>query len=117
MKRSTKALGLSAFLFPGSGHLYLGYYIRGLILLVIAAIGLLMFTSAMFEIVWAIASDIETGKATMDEKLIQILIDKSLSIYEQPQMKLVKWLITATWLIGILDTWRAVRRQEAVTIK
>lgn len=112
MKSSTKAACLSAFLFPGSGHLYLKCYFRGLLFLVIATIALLVFMNAVFEIVWTIANDIETGKQVMDKNLIQTLIRDSINLYQQPQMRPLKLAIIGVWIISTADAWRVGHHLE-----
>jgi len=62
MKRSTKAVLLSAFVFPGAGHVFLKRYLAGVVLAGVALIALYVYVSGAVEQALKITDMIERGE-------------------------------------------------------
>ena len=112
MKPSVKAASLSAFLFPGSGHIFLKCYVRGIIFIVVAGAGLVLMMEAAFVIALTIANDIEEGKAALDINSIRSVVKQSLLAYESPSLLGAKWAIIASWVASTADAYREGKKQE-----
>ncbi|MEO0442769.1 MAG: hypothetical protein AAFZ92_03375 [Pseudomonadota bacterium] len=111
MSTAAKAASLSAFVFPGSGHLYLKCYVRAALLIGIAAVGLYMLMSAAFVIVWSIASGIEPG-TPLDIQLIRETVRNSMVVYEQPELQTSKWAIVLSWIVSVADAYRVGKQRD-----
>jgi hypothetical protein len=112
MKLSTKAASLSAFLFPGSGHVFLKCYLRAIIFIVIASYGLFLVMEASFSVAWSIANDIEAGKVPFDINSIRTVVERSMSIFDEPSLRNAKWAIIVSWVVSTLDAYREGKKQE-----
>ena len=112
MKPSSKAASLSAFLFPGSGHMFLKLYVRGIIFIIIAGIGLFLMMEAAFSIAWTIANDIEQGKVAFDINSIRSVVEQTMGVYKDPSLQGAKWAIVISWIISTLDAYREGKNLE-----
>ncbi len=113
MTSAKKAAYLSAFFFPGSGHVYLKCYLRAAIFIIIAAIGAYLVMSATFSIVWSVANDIEQGKVSLSPDLLMDTVRQSLTVYEESTLVTAKWAIIGSWLVSVIDSYREGKKQEA----
>lgn len=112
MSYASKAASMSAFIFPGSGHLYLKHRVRGIIFIAIAGVGLVMMMGAAFGIALDIAKDIEEGRVAMDMELMRTLIRESMGIYQEPELQGAKYATVGSWLISTLDAYREGKKKD-----
>ncbi|MGH1487630.1 MAG: hypothetical protein ACRBCI_15555 [Cellvibrionaceae bacterium] len=115
MKPSSKAASLSAFLFPGSGHMFLKCYIRGIIFIAIAGVGLFLMMEAAFSIAWTIANDIDQGKVAFDVNSIRSVVEQTMAVYKDPSLQGAKWAIIVSWIVSTADAYREGKKQETAT--
>jgi len=113
-KQSMKAVYLSGLLFPGVGQFYLKTYIRGLLFSIIAAIGFYIIMSATWELMFAIANDIEQGKQRLDINSIVLVVRESLNVYQEPTILTAKIAFIASWLISTLDAYLTTKKTYSV---
>jgi len=118
MNKTTKAVSLSAFLFPGLGQLYLKQYIKGSFFTIIAAIGVIMLLPSLFKIMPeifnianSIANNIVLGK-TVDIQATLNSIKKEAAVFQTPNLVLAKIAMIASWLISSIDAWLSGRNLE-----
>lgn len=105
MKTSTKAVSLSAFLFPGLGQFYLKQYIKGMLFTAVAAVSFMIIMSAAFSIALSIANEIETGKITLGNIDIKAISQQVMDVFQQPNLVTAKIAMIASWLISTVDAW------------
>jgi len=118
MNKTTKAVSLSAFLFPGLGQLYLKQYIKGSFFTIIAAVGVIMLLPSLFKIMPeifnianSIANNIVLGK-TVDIQATLNSIKKEAAVFQTPNLVLAKIAMIASWFISSIDAWLSGRNLE-----
>ena len=116
MKRSTKAVLLSALVFPGSGHLYLRRWIEGILLSAVAAVALYMITSVVWHTAMDIAGQIQSGAIGSDMDTISALVEERL-LATEGKTNLATLMLGASWVIGIIGSYWQGRRTEAADEK
>ncbi len=114
MRRSTKAALVSGLVFPGLGHIYLRRYWLGAILIIIAGAALYVIASSVLDTAHSIAREIELGTVPLDANAIsQLLAQRSGATGSPANSAAIIFL--ATWLAGIIDSWRVGRGQERLS--
>ena len=113
MRKSTTAVLLSAFVFPGAGHLYLRRYVTGTVLAGGAGAALYYLLSQAWERALDISAKIQSGDVDLDVGVISDLLSR------QPIEASAQWVglatigLTAFWLIGIVDSYRVGRIRDS----
>ncbi len=108
MKKSMKAALLSAFVFPGVGHMYLKKYISGVILISASFIGIYLMISKTIESALQIVAQIQNGSVEPDIAAIIELVSK-LPIETGSGAHLIdiaSAIFVICWIIGIIDSYR-----------
>ena len=119
MKKSTKAVLLSAFVFPGAGHLYLKEYRLGSILAGASLVGLYYLVTTTVERAWEIAEKIQSGAVQLDATTVTELVSQQSSGADAQLTNIATLAIIICWVIGIVDSYRAGRvrdKNEQVSI-
>ncbi len=111
MKKSTRAALLSAFIFPGAGHLYLKKYIPGTVLAGISFIALYQVVSETVEQAYRISEQLLNGTAPLDAGAITELIAGQSAAAGTQSLNIAMSAFLLCWLIGIIDSYRAGRAQ------
>lgn len=114
MKRSVKAVLLSALVFPGAGHFYLKKRLRGMVLMVVS-VGALCYV--IFEIVQraiVVCEMVIVDQIPMDLMAMTKMILNSSSRMETVLMSVMSWLIGVTWIAGIVDSLMIGRKLDGV---
>lgn len=115
MRKSTIAALLSACVLPGSGHIYLRSYARGIALLGISAAALVDFVHRVWQeaalIRGQLMAEINAGGGGDIETLIAHAMSTVDRIDRQP-FTIATLVLSACWLIGILDSYRLGKRFE-----
>ncbi len=112
MKKSTKASLLSAFVFPGAGHLYLKKYIAGVALVGTSLVGVYYLVAKSVERALKIAEKIQSGEVQLDTTTITELVSNQAADTESQLMTIATLAIVICWLVGIIDSYRVARAQE-----
>jgi TM2 domain-containing membrane protein YozV len=112
MKRSTKAMLLSALVFPGTGHFYLKRPITGLLLAGTAAVALYVIASVAWDTALDIVGKIESGTVAADPLVIQELVSLQLQTHQQTT-SMATIVLTACWLLGIAGSYWATRKDNS----
>lgn len=111
MRRSLKAALLSGLVFPGTGHLYLGRHVRGILLVAAAAALLYYIVSVAVDIAYGVVGTIESGETPLDAVSISQMVS-SRSQEHEGAMNLASYALLAVWVVGIADSYREGRAQE-----
>ncbi len=111
MKRATKAVLLSALVFPGLGHLYLKRWAAGVVLVGVAAYALYTVVSVTMSIAMEVVQKIESSGLTPDIDTITALVTQQLSGNEQAT-NMATLAFAACWLMGIVGSYLHGRAQD-----
>jgi hypothetical protein len=106
VKKSTKAVLLSAFIFPGIGHIFLKKYISGVMLAGVAFAALYYMTSKIVEKAFQITEKIQTGDVQLDVESITELVSKQSTVTDDQQLSIATVAFIICWLVGIIDSYR-----------
>ncbi len=106
MKKSIKAVLLSAFVFPGVGHIYLKKYIPGVVLVGTSLVGSYYVISKTVERAFRIVEKIQSGGVQLDVTAITELVSKQSTGFEAQLINIATVVIILCWLIGIVDSYR-----------
>lgn len=110
MKKSVKAVLLSALVFPGVGHLLLKKRIAGLVLISAASITVYLLFSQVLSASQSIVEKIQTGEVAADIVAISDLVHQQLSGNEGESMHNILMMFLVTWIVGMLDIIRIGRQ-------
>lgn len=112
MKKSTKAALLSAFVFPGVGHIFLKKTIPGIFLVGASLVATYYLISKTIENALQIFEKIQSGDVQLDVIAITELASKQLSGAESQLLDVATVAIIICWLIGIIDSYRVGRVRD-----
>ncbi len=112
MKKSTKAALLSAFVFPGAGHIYLKFYVSGLLLVGASSAGIFYLILNIIEKALQIVEEIQLGHVQADATAINQLLSNQPTGNESQLLSIVTIAIAICWSIGIIDSYRIGRAQD-----
>jgi heme/copper-type cytochrome/quinol oxidase subunit 4 len=112
MKKSTKAFLLSAFVFPGAGHLYLKSYILGFALIGVSLVGVYYLITTSVESALEIAEKIQSGEIQLDDATITELVSKQTSGTKSQLINIATLAIIICWVIGVIDSYRVGRIRD-----
>jgi hypothetical protein len=110
MKASSKAALLSAFIFPGTGQLYLKRYWQGLLIMIVAAVGLgYIVWKETVSALSRIDTAMQSGNTSVEE-LTKMLAAKSTgtSAYDS----ITPLVIIGCWIISIVDAYISGKRRD-----
>lgn len=114
MRKSTKAVLLSAFVFPGAGHFYLKENITGSVLAIAAFFGLYSIVAGILERAQQIADKIVSGEVQADMTIIAELVSRQSNGTDAQSLNIATTVLIVSWIIGMLDSYRAGRKKEKI---
>ena len=112
MKRSTISVLLSAFVFPGAGHLFLKKYLRGAALLILALTGIIVVMVRSVQSALPLIEKIQNGDVPLEAQAISELISKSASGPDSLLVNIASLVVLLCWVIGIVDSYKLGHRQD-----
>ena len=112
MKKSIKASLISAFVFPGAGHIYLKKYFPGLLLVGVSSLGIYYLILNMVEKALQIVEKIQLGHVQADATAINQLLSNQSTGSESALLSIATIAIAICWRIGILDSYRIGSGQD-----
>ena len=112
MKKSTNAALLSAFVFPGAGHIYLKKYIPGVILIGASLTGISYIIIKTVERALKIVEKIQNGDVPLDVTVITELVTKQSTGTESQLLNIAAAALIIFWIIGIIDSYRVGRVRD-----
>jgi hypothetical protein len=110
MTRSMKAALLSAFVFPGLGHIYLKRRVRGLLLAGVALAALVLVISNALDTALQLSDAILSGELQPDSTSIAAALAAQPTDTDALLVNGAYAALIITWLLGILDAWRTGRQ-------
>jgi hypothetical protein len=114
VKRSTKAVLLSALVFPGVGHLYLKRFVIGILLSGGAASTTYFSVSSAMSKALDIAETIQREGLSLDANAIALLVSEQSRGAEGSFLSIATIALIVFWIIGIVDSYRLGRIEERV---
>ena len=112
MNKSSKAVSLSAFVFPGAGHFFLKKHAVGAILAGAAMTTLYLIGATVIVRAQQIAQQIQSGEVPLDIAAIAQLLSGQTTGIETQSLNLATAVFTVTWLVGIVDSYRIARQKD-----
>jgi len=112
LKKSTKAALLSAFIFPGVGHVYLKKYMVGASLAGVSFAAIYYLVAKAVETALEITGKIQSGDVPLDIGAITELVSQQSSGADARMLNVATTALGICWLIGIVDSYRAGRARE-----
>jgi len=106
MKKSTKAVLLSAFVFPGAGHFFLKKKFSGVMLVGASFAGIYFLVSKTIERALEITEKIQSGDIRPDVVAIAEMVSKQPTGAEAQLLKYATAVLVICWVIGIIDSYR-----------
>ena len=112
MKKSTIAVLLSAFIFPGSGHFYLKKYIAGVLLVGTSFAAMYYLISMVVDRAFEVSKKIQTGDIPLDIEAITELLSQQSTGTDVQLLNIATTALIFCWLIGIIDSYRVGRIRD-----
>ena len=113
MRRSTKAVLLSALVYPGAGHWYLAKKGAALLFMLAATAALYVLMSSAWSQANVIAEQILSGEVQPEiGALLDLMADQSSLDQSSRSTIAIVWL-GIVWFAGILDAWRVGKENPA----
>ena len=120
MKITTKAVLLSALIFPGAGHVFLKKYLSGGLLIGTSLIAIGYIFTKTTEKALNIIEEIQNGNIPLDFAAITELVSKQSTATDNQLFSIATTIFIICWLIGIVDSYRFSYRRnknDAVLVK
>ena len=115
MKKAIKAAMLSAFVFPGFGHLLLKRYLQGVVFIGTTFSALYLIISEVIERAQQIADKIISGEVQFDIVVITDLISRQSTGTEAQLLNIAGVVLLVIWLVSIVDSYRIGYLQDKDT--
>ncbi|ABM03858.1 conserved hypothetical protein [Psychromonas ingrahamii 37] len=106
MKKTIKAVLLSAFIFPGVGHLLFKRYISAAILAATALTATYLLIAKVLESAMLIVDKIQRGEVAADITKISELASQQPSTDGWLGTDFISVILLITWLVAIVDCYR-----------
>jgi hypothetical protein len=112
MKKSTTAGLLSAFVFPGAGHLYMKRFVPGMLLAGGAAWALYYLVSRLMSTALEITEALQRQGNTQDlDTVVNLVVERSQTA-QSTSMGIASMALLVIWVIGFVDAYRLGRQQD-----
>jgi len=112
MRKTIKAVLLSALVFPGIGHFSLKRYQRGLVFFVPALFSLSLIVYYVLSESFAIADQIAQNQVSLNAEAISNLMMSQHSESGLLMANAATWIFVVSWVIGAIDAFRLGRQAD-----
>ena len=112
MRKSIKAVLLSALVFPGAGHFSLKKPVQGSLLVGIVLICLYFIFSKVSGITQDLSAKIQNGEMAYDVDKITEVVTEKLSGSGDQIINIAGLILIICWIVGILDSLRIGHLQD-----
>ncbi len=109
MKHRTKAVLLSAFVFPGLGHIVLKKYRAGAVLAGAALTALVFLVTKAVNTALEISDMIQRGEVQLDTAALTELISSRTGGTESLLLNIATVVLVLCWITGMVDSYRVGR--------
>ena len=112
MRKSIKAVLLSALVLPGTGHFSLKKPVLGSLLLGISLVCLYFIFSAILKISKDISAQIQSNELAFDAAQINEMVTEKLSGSGDQVINISALILIMCWIVGVVDSFRLGRLEE-----
>lgn len=112
MRKTIKAVLLSALVLPGTGHLSLKKPVHGWVLIGITVVCLFFILSTVFEISKDLSGKIQSGDVPYDKDKVTELVTEKLSGGDYQFLSYAVLILMVCWIFGVVDSFRIGRMQD-----
>lgn len=112
MRKSIKAVLLSALVFPGTGHLSLKKPVQGWGLIGITLVCLYFLISKVLRISKDLSAKIQSGEMPFDTAQINDVVTQQISDSDNQFLNISVMVIIVCWIVGVVDSFRIGRIQD-----
>jgi len=112
VRKSTTAVLLSALVFPGVGHIYLGKYRTGIALAGVALVATAYFFSMAAERALRISDAIQSGTVPLDIEAVTRMVSEQPGDANVQLLNIAMAAFSICWLIGVVDAYRLGRLRD-----
>lgn len=116
MNNAIKAALLSAFVFPGAGHVLLKRYITAAVIAGVAFTALYVLISNAVDKAMDIVDQIQRGEIQADVAVITELVAKQPTGSEAQLLNITTAILLIFWLIGVIDAYRIGRALDRTAV-
>lgn len=107
MKKSSKAILMSALICPGAGQIYLKKYLVAMVLMAATAATLYVLLVPVFAIANEMVAKILSGELQAGPNLIGDVLAATQNASAMQSLNIASLMLIALWLIGVIHAWRA----------
>lgn len=115
MCKSTTAVLLSAFVYPGIGHFYLKKHIQGALFAGVATVSLYFLLVTVVKMAQDISDKILNGEIAIDVIEISEVIRKLLEDSGIHQVNVATSVLFICWIVSMVDAYRLGRVEDIKT--
>ena len=112
MNKTIKALLLTAFILPGSGHLLLKRYFSAAAFISSTSIACYLLISKTIDAALKIVDKIQYGEVPADIASLTTLVEQELTRNYLQVMQTTTTILVIIWVVAIIDCYRVARSQE-----
>lgn len=113
MSKAQTAALFSAFIFPGSGHLYLKKNIQGIILAGVTVVCLYFLLVNVYDMAQTINAQIMSGEIPLNIVSVTEAVVKQVENSQLHQLNIFTISLVLFWIISIFDSYRLGRIADA----
>jgi len=110
MNQPVKAALLSALVFPGVGQIVNGHVKRGWTFVAIVAVLLVLIISKLMQQALLVLEELQKKGAAIDINEVSRISAEVVSFSDNLFLNITLLLLMATWLISIVDAYRAGKK-------
>lgn len=110
MNRSKKAALLSAVVFPGAGHWYLGKRKQAIALFAASAVATYVLVAGALAQANLIADKVISGELEPEISQLMVLLQEQISANETSSMSTATIALVVIWMVGVVGAWIAGRK-------
>ena len=103
---------MSAFVFPGLGHIILKRYISSAVLIGLAAAATFIILKYVVSKAMLIVERVVTGEIEANVLVIRRLISEQQSLADTQMLNLAAIALIIAWLVSILDAYRLGKKNK-----
>lgn len=111
MKKTTKAVLLSALIFPGAGHIFLKRYTSASLLAAVSFGALYVIVSNAVDRALDIVDKIQRAELQPDITAITTVLSKQPLGADAQTINMATLVLIVVWLVAVADSYRAGRLQ------
>ena len=112
MNNSLKGALLSGLIFPGLGHVRLGYYKRGIALMFTVSASMVVIALKAVQQAFIVLEKIELEGGVIDIKTVTDAATQAVSANDSLIYNLGLLLIVICWIFGIVDAYLIGRKKD-----